>query len=382
MYFCITKCIWKQIQKHIVQRRRRIQINKETVSGGSGAYSTVSDDGVVQEGGLSSQFFDFFTIAEATNNFSQKLGEGGFGSVYKGKLPSGQEVAIKRLSAKSGQGLKEFQNEVQVISKLQHRNLVQLLGCCIYGEEKLLLYEFMPNKSLDTFLFDVKKARELNWEKRYKIIQGIGRGLLYLHQDSRLRIIHRDLKASNILLDEDFNAKISDFGMAHIFPDHQIQAMTNRIVGTYGYMPPEYAFHGKFSEKSDVFSFGVLLLEIVSGKKNNSSIDSDLSLNFLGYAWTVWKEDRSTELIDPSLHNSNSNKEMLRCIHVGLLCVQELPVDRPTMSLVVTMLSSDSALPAPKNPAFIFESSNSGDDNLLVACYSVNGLTCTNPDAR
>ncbi|KAF3325627.1 G-type lectin S-receptor-like serine/threonine-protein kinase [Carex littledalei] len=138
----------------LVQRRRRIQSNKETLSGGSGAYSTVSDDGVVQETGLSSPFIDFYTIAEATNNFSHKLGEGGFGSVYKGKLPSGQEVAIKRLSAKSGQGLKEFQNEVQVISKLQHRNLVQLLGCCIFGEEKLLLYEFMPNKSLDTFLFD------------------------------------------------------------------------------------------------------------------------------------------------------------------------------------------------------------------------------------
>ncbi|KAJ4816067.1 G-type lectin S-receptor-like Serine/Threonine-kinase [Rhynchospora pubera] len=226
MHFCITRFIWKHIQKQIVQRRRiqSVQSIKEALSGESGVNSTVSDNGSTQEAGISSPVFYFYTIAEATNNFSHKLGEGGFGPVYKGKLPSGQEVAIKRLSAKSGQGLKEFQNEVQVISKLQHRNLVQLLGCCIHGEEKLLLYEFMANKSLDTFLFDQKKARELDWEKRYKIIQGICRGLLYLHQDSRLRIIHRDLKASNILLDEDFNAKISDFGMAHIFPDNQNQA--------------------------------------------------------------------------------------------------------------------------------------------------------------
>ncbi|KAJ3698640.1 hypothetical protein LUZ61_002345 [Rhynchospora tenuis] len=383
MHFCITKFIWKHIQKQIVQRRRipSVQSTKETLSGESGVYSTVSDNGSAQESGISSPFFDFYTIAEATSNFSHKLGEGGFGPVYKGKLPSGQEVAIKRLSAKSGQGLKEFENEVQVISRLQHRNLVQLLGCCIHGEEKLLLYEFMANKSLDTFLFDQKKARELDWEKRYKVIQGICRGLLYLHQDSRLRIIHRDLKASNILLDEDFNPKISDFGMAHIFPDHQNQAMTSRIVGTYGYMAPEYAFHGKFSEKSDVFSYGVLLLEIVSGKKN-TSINYDQSLNFLGHAWTLWNENRSAESIDPLLHHSDSDKEIMRCIHVGLLCVQEQPTDRPTMSSILTMLSSDSVLPAPKNPAFFLESSNSGDDNLADAYYSINGVTCTNIDAR
>ncbi|KAK2644251.1 hypothetical protein Ddye_019446 [Dipteronia dyeriana] len=178
--------------------------------------------------------FSFEKLTTATDNFNSanKLGQGGFGPVYKGVLEDGQEIAVKRLSKASGQGLQEFMNEVMVISKLQHRNLVRLFGCCVEGEEKMLIYECMPNKSLDAFLFDVDKRKLLDWGKRFNIIEGISRGLLYLHRDSRLRIIHRDLKASNILLDEELNPKISDFGMARIFGGDQDHAKTIRIVGT------------------------------------------------------------------------------------------------------------------------------------------------------
>ncbi|AES62686.1 cysteine-rich receptor-kinase-like protein [Medicago truncatula] len=229
--------------------------------------------------------FDFDTIATATNNFSgdNKLGEGGFGEVYKGMLFNGQEIAVKRLSRSSGQGIEEFKNEVVLVAKLQHRNLVRILGFCLDGEEKMLIYEFMPNKSLDYFLFDPEKAHQINWPRRYKIIEGIARGMLYLHEDSRLRIIHRDLKASNILLDENLNPKISDFGMARIFGVDQTRGITNRVVGTLGYMSPEYAMHGEFSIKTDVYSFGVLVLEIITGKKITSFRESGYAEDLLSY---------------------------------------------------------------------------------------------------
>ncbi|KAK3141404.1 hypothetical protein QOZ80_4BG0333450 [Eleusine coracana subsp. coracana] len=327
---------------------------------------------------LSSPLIEFSTVYAATNNFSDKLGEGGFGPVFKGILPDGQEIAIKRLSKSSGQGSEEFKNEVLVLSKLQHRNLVRLLGCCIHGEEKMLLYEYMPNKSLDSFIFNESNRPVLGWKLRYKIIQGIGRGLLYLHQDSRLKIIHRDLKASNILLDNDFNPKISDFGMARIFSEHQLQDLTHRIVGTYGYISPEYAMEGKFSEKSDVFSFGVLVLETVSGRKNSSFIDDEWSMNLLGYAWTLWKEGSVSELIDPLMGTISTYDEVLRCIQVGLLCVQELPADRPTMSLALRMLSGDVTITTPKQAAFFVGRVPLDDDN----SRSVNQLTYTDFQGR
>ncbi|KAL1289339.1 hypothetical protein AAHE18_20G050500 [Arachis hypogaea] len=330
--------------------------------------------------------FEFGKLAIATNNFhlANKLGQGGFGLVYRGTLEDGLEVAVKRLSRASYQGLEEFMNEVLVISKLQHRNLVRLLGCCVEGDEKILVYEYMPNKSLDAYLFDSCK-QVLNWEKRFHIIEGIARGLLYLHRDSRLRIIHRDLKLSNILLDEELNPKISDFGMAKIFCHTENEANTMRVVGTYGYMSPEYAMEGLFSEKSDVFSFGVLLLEIVSRRKNTKFYEDAESLSLLGFAWKLWNADNIPPLIDQEILNSICNEDIKRCIHIGLLCVQELARDRPTMTAVVSMLNSETVnLPSPKQPAFVqrqtlldIESSMTSD-----GLCSINNVSLTNVQGR
>ncbi|KHN01544.1 Cysteine-rich receptor-like protein kinase 8 [Glycine soja] len=238
--------------------------------------------------------FNFNTIQVATEDFSDsnKLGQGGFGAVYRGRLSNGQMIAVKKLSRDSCQGDTKFKNEVLLVAKLQHRNLVRLLGFCLEGNERLLVYEYVPNKSLDYFIFDPNMKAQFDWESRYKIIRGIARGLLYLHEDSRLRVIHRDLKASNILLDEEMNPKIADFGMARLFLVDQTHANTRRIVGTCGYMAPEYAMHGQFSVKSDVFSFGVLVLEILSGQKDSGihhgeNVEDLLSFKFSGTMATI-----------------------------------------------------------------------------------------------
>ncbi|CAL1352587.1 unnamed protein product [Linum trigynum] len=311
------------------------------------------------------QVYTALSITNATNSFSlnNKLGEGGFGPVYMGRLKEGQEVAVKRLSRTSGQGLVEFKNELILIAKLQHSNLVRLLGFCVQGEERMLVYEYMPNRSLDSFIFDESRRKLLGWKARFNIIEGIAQGLLYLHKYSRVRIIHRDLKVSNILLDKDMNPKISDFGMARIFkPDDAAQDNTRRIVGTYGYMSPEYAAEGTFSVKSDVYSFGVIVLEIVTGKKNHRAYHSDRPLNLAGYAWELWTDDDSDalELLDPAVNDSSAGQEgdgcrdeALRCINIGLLCVQNDPRDRPVMGDVLSMLTNGSQqLPMPLQPAF------------------------------
>ncbi|KAE8686350.1 Cysteine-rich receptor-like protein kinase 15 [Hibiscus syriacus] len=200
-----------------------------------------------------------------------------------GTLGDGLEVATKRLSRGSTQGLVDFKNELILIAKLQHTNLARLLGFCVRGDEKMLVFEYLPNKSLDSSIF------------------GVAQGLLYLHKYYRLRIIHRDLKLSNILLDKNMNPKISDFGMARLYKTNEAGTNTNRIVGTYGYMSPEYAMDGIFSERSDVYSFGVMVLEVVSGRKNRSRFEFDGPLNLVGYAWELWKHGAALKLMDPSL---------------------------------------------------------------------------------
>ncbi|XP_056172875.1 G-type lectin S-receptor-like serine/threonine-protein kinase At4g27290 isoform X2 [Syzygium oleosum] len=330
--------------------------------------------------------FDLDTITAATNNFSPRnlIGAGGFGSVYKGNLSTDQEIAVKRLSKDSGQGLEEFRNEVALIAKLQHRNLVSLLGCCIDRDERMLIYEYMPNKSLNNFIFDHDKRFSLPWDGRFEIIIGIGRGILYLHQDSKLKVVHRDLKTSNILLDANLNPKISDFGLARIFGGDEKEARTRRIIGTYGYMSPEYAFDGKFSVKSDVFSFGVLLLEIVSGKRNRGFYHPSHHHNLLGHAWLLWNERRASELLDDSLADSSIISQVERCIPVGLLCVQKFPGDRPSMSSVVFMLANEEAiLPHPKPPGFFMERSptNSGATSPREL-YTDNLITITMLEGR
>ncbi|XP_062087466.1 cysteine-rich receptor-like protein kinase 44 [Humulus lupulus] len=307
--------------------------------------------------------YNFDTIRLATDQFSEenKLGQGGFGAVYKGSLPDGQEIAVKRLAKGSGQGDLEFKNEVMLVAKLQHRNLVRLLGFSLKGSERLLVYEFVENASLDQFIFDSRKRATLDWDRRYKIIEGVARGLLYLHEDSRLRIIHRDLKTSNILLDKEMQPKISDFGMARLFVVDQTQGNTSRIVGTYGYMAPEYVLHGQFSPKSDVFSFGVLLLEIISGQKNNCFRQGENVEDLLSCTWRSWRGGNASNIIDPIMRVGSAS-EIMRCIHIGLLCVQENMANRPTMNTIVLMLNSNSlSLPLPSEPAF-FMHSNTGSN--------------------
>lgn len=297
-------------------------------------------------------FFDLRTLQVATNFFSDlnQLGHGGFGPVYRGLIPNGQEIAVKKLSVDSRQGLREFTNEVKLLLKIQHKNLVTLYGCCAEGPEKMLVYEYLPNKSLDYFLFDKTKSSSLDWTTRYRIVTGVARGLLYLHEEAPVRIIHRDIKASNILLDEQLNPKISDFGLARLFPGEDTHVNTFRISGTHGYMAPEYALHGYLSVKTDVFSYGVLVLEIVSGRKNHDGRLGREKADLLSYTWTLFQDEKALELVDPSLTKCNRD-EAAMCIQLGLLCCQQSVAERPDMNSVHLMLSGDSfTLPKPGKP--------------------------------
>ncbi|KAG6755927.1 hypothetical protein POTOM_039335 [Populus tomentosa] len=375
---------WKWMATH----RERKLISEETLSFKTREAQETVFDGNSPENVRQVKLEPLFKLQileTATNNFdiSKKLGQGGFGAVYRGKLPDGLEIAVKRLSKTSGQGREEFMNEVAVISKLQHRNLVRLLGCCVEGEEMMLVYEYMPNKSLDAFLFDSLRKGQLDWKRRFNIINGICRGLLYLHRDSRLRIIHRDLKPSNILLDHELNPKISDFGIARISGGNEVN--TTRVVGTFGFMSPEYLMEGRFSEKSDVFSFGVLLLEIVSGRKNAHFYGSEHALSLIGFAWKLWNEGDIAALVDPAIPDPCFQVEIFRCMHIGLLCVQELAKDRPAVSTIISMLNSEIVdLPPPKKPAFVERQTSLGTEAITQSqkINSINNVTTSDLEGR
>ncbi|KAE8775019.1 putative receptor-like protein kinase [Hordeum vulgare] len=311
-----------------------------------------------------SLLFDLPTLRKATGDFAEKnkLGHGGFGAVYKGSLSNGREIAVKRLDKASNQGIQQLRNELILVAKLRHNNLAKLLGVCLKGQEKLLVYEYMPNRSLDTFLFEAGRRELLDWGARQNIIHGTARGLLYLHEDSQIKILHRDLKASNILLDASMIPKISDFGLARLFSGDKTTSMTSQVVGTLGYMAPEYAVLGHLSVKLEVYSFGVLVLEIVSGRRSTDLLESmeheEESNTLLSYVWSNWSRGTLLEVMDPTLDGEAPESETLRCIHIALLCVQANPADRPTMLDVLVMLHGEvSDFPAPTKPAFTFSQS-------------------------
>ncbi|XP_074293572.1 cysteine-rich receptor-like protein kinase 15 [Silene latifolia] len=304
-------------------------------------------------GSLRSMIFTYASVKRATSNFAEvnKVGQGGFGEVYKGKLSNGEVVAIKRLARNSGQGLDQFKNEVMLLAKLQHKNLVKLIGFCISKTERVLIYEFLPNSSLDRILFDRPRRASLEWESRFRIIIGVAKAVLYLHEDSRLKIIHRDLKPSNILLDHQMNPKVADLGLARLFNDDQSQSDTNGIVGTPGYMAPEYARQGKISAKSDVYSLGIVILEIISGQRNGFSDQQQDDEGLIPRAWRLWTEGAVLDLLDSSLP-TYSHEQVALCIQIALLCMQQEPNQRPTMMSIVVALNGDTAtsLPVPNVP--------------------------------
>ncbi|XVF60253.1 hypothetical protein PTKIN_Ptkin08bG0030100 [Pterospermum kingtungense] len=298
--------------------------------------------------------FKYETLEKATDYFSvsRKLGQGGAGSVFMGILPNGKTVAVKRLIYNTRQWVDEFFNEVNLISGIEHKNLVKLLGCSIEGPESLLVYEYVPNKSLDQFIFDEKKAKALKWKHRFHIIVGTAEGLAHLHGGgSEIRIIHRDIKSSNVLLDENFNPKIADFGLVRCLATDKSHLSTG-VAGTLGYMAPEYLVRGQFTEKSDVYSFGVLVLEIACGKRNTTFTKDSGSL--LQTVWALYRSNRLAEAIDPCIRDEASEKEVLDVLQIGLLCTQASVTSRPSMAQVVHMLTDkDCEIPIPSQPPFL-----------------------------
>ncbi|KAM4112050.1 hypothetical protein ACJW30_05G111900 [Castanea mollissima] len=289
---------------------------------------------------LQTGFFTYKQIKAATNNFNaaNKIGEGGFGSVYKGILLDGTTIAVKQLSSKSKQGSREFVTEIGMVSGLQHPNLVRLFGCCIEREQLLLVYEYMENNSLARALFGPAGGRlKLDWPTRQKICAGIARGLAFLHEESTLKIVHRDIKSTNILLDGDLNPKISDFGLAKLYEEENTHIST-RIAGTIGYMAPEYALWGFLTYKADVYSFGVVALEIISGKNNMKYRPDENCACLLDWAMVLQQKGNLMELVDPELGSEFSKEEAIIMIKVALLCINPSPTLRPTMTAVVSML--------------------------------------------
>lgn len=288
----------------------------------------------------SNLYYRYDQLKKATNNFglSNKIGQGSYGTVYKAVLSGGKEVAVKRLFLNTKQWVDQFLNEVHLINRVRHKNLVKLLGCSVDGPESLLVYEYYCNRSLDLLIFDATPDKYLDWQQRFDIIQGVAEGLCYLHEESETRIIHRDIKATNILMDEKFRPKITDFGLARSFSEGQTHLSTG-IAGTRGYMAPEYVVHGHLTVKADVYSFGILTLEIVTGKRCNGPPGSHPGQFLLAEIWHHYKSKTLDKIIDVLL-SEGVKDEMLHVVQAGLLCTQADPRQRPTMSRVVEFLRS------------------------------------------
>ncbi|KAK6914890.1 Serine-threonine/tyrosine-protein kinase, catalytic domain [Dillenia turbinata] len=296
---------------------------------------------------LAESTFAYKELEAATNGFSccNFLGQGGFGYVHKGVLPNGRKVAVKQLKAESRQGEREFLTEVEIISRIHHKHLVSLVGYCITGSQRMLVYEFVPNKTMEFHLHG-KATPVMNWATRMRIALGAASGLAYLHEECKPKIIHRDIKASNILLDENFEAKVSDFGLAKYSLDTETHIST-RIMGTFGYLAPEYAMTGKLTEKSDVFSFGVVLLELITGRRpvDRSQAMEDCLVDWGRLLLPQALEDGKYEaLVDPQLQNGYDSSEMARMIGCAAACIRYSARLRPQMSQVVRVLEGNMPL--------------------------------------
>ncbi|RYR21010.1 hypothetical protein HN51_035625 [Arachis hypogaea] len=289
------------------------------------------------------RLYSYKELKLASDNFSpsNKIGEGGFGSVYKGLLKDGKVAAIKVLSDESRQGVKEFLTEINVFSEIQHENLVELYGCCVEGNQRILVYNYLENNSLaQTLLGGGHSNTYFNWRTRTRICVGVARGLAFLHEEVTPHIVHRDIKASNILLDKDLSPKISDFGLAKLIPSYMTHVST-RVAGTIGYLAPEYAIRGQLTRKADIYSFGVLIVEIVSGRSNTNTLLPKGNQYILETTWELYERRELIELVDISLNGEFDAEEACKFLKIGLLCTQSNPKIRPSMSCVVKMLTGE-----------------------------------------
>ncbi|KAL5993523.1 hypothetical protein ACLOJK_014448 [Asimina triloba] len=316
--------------------------------------------------------FKYQELKSATKNFSEenKVGEGGFGDVYVGVLRNGKAVAVKRLAVRELQRtMTDFEKEVKLINNVHHRNLVRLLGCCRKGSEYLLVYEYVANNSLDKFLFGERRGT-LNWKQRFDVILGTARGLAYLHEDFHVCIIHRDIKSNNILLDEEFQPKIADFGLARLLPANTTQLVT-RFAGTLGYMAPEYAIRGQLSEKADVYSYGMVVLEIISGRKSSDLKLEPVTEYLIEWAWRLYEEDSLMELVDSSSDPEEYERdEVKKVLEIALMCTQSVN-SRPAMSeVVVLLLNKDDVGLSLTRPNFINAADTSQMNRLLGQSHS------------
>ncbi|CAN8312328.1 unnamed protein product [Cochlearia groenlandica] len=291
------------------------------------------------------KIYKYREIRKATDDFNamNKIGVGGFGSVYKGRLKDGKIAAIKVLSAESRQGVREFLTEINVISEIKHDNLVKLYGCCVEGNHRILVYNYLENNSLDKTLLAggyTLSGIQFDWTMRANICIGVAKGLAFLHEEVRPHVIHRDIKASNILLDKDLSPMISDFGLARLMPPNLTHVST-RVAGTIGYLAPEYAVRGQLTRKADVYSFGVLMMEIVSGRTNKNTRLPKEYQYLLERAWTLYEQNELVDLVDSGLNGGYDEEEACRYLKIGLLCTQDSPKLRPIMSTVVKLLTGE-----------------------------------------